>query len=76
MLVLDHDAPNLHGLACQDVLNTWIFAGNDNLVKDVYVAGRQVVQNGRHRQQEQIEKSSVTACSNCVSCRLLVPIKN
>lgn len=61
MLVLDEAHPNLQDLASQDILNTWIFAGNDNLIRDVYVAGKQVVQQGRHIEQEKIQ-SEYIAC--------------
>lgn len=55
MLVLDDTHPNLAGITSCDVLNTWIFAGNDQLVRDVYVGGKQVVQSGRHVHQAQIQ---------------------
>ncbi|MFZ6654382.1 formimidoylglutamate deiminase [Undibacterium sp. TJN19] len=55
MLVLDDQHPNLAGMRSEDVLNTWIFAGNDNLVRDVYVGGSQVVQDGKHLQQPAIQ---------------------
>ncbi|MFZ6675878.1 formimidoylglutamate deiminase [Undibacterium sp. Xuan67W] len=54
-LVLDHLHPNLHGLPATEVLNTWIFAGNDNLVRDVRVGGRLVVEHGHHVLQESIQ---------------------
>ncbi|WP_394781202.1 formimidoylglutamate deiminase [Undibacterium sp.] len=54
MLVLDDRHPNLSGLPVEDVLNTWIFTGNDNLVRDVYVGGQQLVENGRHKNQDAI----------------------
>ena len=54
LLVLDADHPNLVGVAPADVLGTWIFSGNDNLVRDVLVGGRQVVQGGRHINQHAI----------------------
>ncbi len=60
-LLLDDQHPNLQGLPVTDVLNSWIFSGNDNLVRDVYVGGKQVVQNGKHNQQERIQREYV-AC--------------
>ena len=50
-LVLDADAPVLVGAHDRDVLDRWLFAGNRNLVRDVWVAGRQVVEDGQHRQR-------------------------
>ena len=60
-LVLDDQHPNLHDLLVVDLLNTWIFSGNDNLVRDVYVGGKQVVQSGKHVEQERIQREYV-AC--------------
>ncbi|MCU6435713.1 formimidoylglutamate deiminase [Undibacterium sp. Jales W-56] len=61
ILVLDAQHPNLQGLPAADLLNTWIFAGNDNLVRDVLVGGRLVVQQGRHVAQDAIQRDFV-AC--------------
>ncbi|MFZ6774167.1 formimidoylglutamate deiminase [Undibacterium sp. SXout7W] len=57
MLVLDATHPNLTGLHCDELLNTWIFSGNDNLVRHVYVGGRQVIVDGRHIQQASIQSA-------------------
>ncbi|MFL6587105.1 MAG: formimidoylglutamate deiminase [Luteimonas sp.] len=51
-VVLDADAPLLAGAAEHDVLDRWLFAGNRPLVREVHVAGRQVVEEGRHAQHE------------------------
>lgn len=56
LLVLDANHPNLSGIACGDVLNTWIFSGNDNLVRDVLVGGLWRVKDGRHVNQAAIEQ--------------------
>ena len=56
LLVLDGEHPNLYGIASSDLLNSWIFSGNDNLVRDVLVGGRWRVKNGQHLQQKQIEQ--------------------
>ena len=55
IVVLDDQHPNLAGISNADVLNTWIFAGNDNLVRDVYVGGKMAVQNGKHLRQAEIQ---------------------
>lgn len=47
-IVLDADAPILAGARPVDVADRWIFSGNRPLVKEVSVAGRQVVREGRH----------------------------
>jgi formimidoylglutamate deiminase len=54
LLVLDSEHPNLDGIAPVDALGTFIFSGNDNLVRDVLAGGRWVVQGGRHIGQEAI----------------------
>src|SRR5206468_9826484 len=48
LLVLDADHPNLDGVDAADVLNRFLFCGNDNLVRDVLAGGRWVVRGGRH----------------------------
>jgi formimidoylglutamate deiminase len=58
-LVLDEAHPNLQALAPESVMNTLIFAGNDNLVKNVVVGGKTVVSAGRHVQQTQIQAAFV-----------------
>ncbi|MFZ6780370.1 formimidoylglutamate deiminase [Undibacterium sp. Ji83W] len=60
IVVLDEQHPNLAGISSADVLNTWIFAGNDNLVRDVYVGGKKIVQAGQHKNQTEIQLSYVT----------------
>ncbi|MFZ6649454.1 formimidoylglutamate deiminase [Undibacterium sp. TJN25] len=61
MLVLDGQHPNLAELPAVDVLNTWMFTGNDNLVRDVYVGGNKVVENGRHKDQAAISAAYAAA---------------
>ncbi|MCD9124629.1 formimidoylglutamate deiminase [Luteimonas fraxinea] len=51
-VVLDADAPQLAGATERDVLDRWLFAGNRPLVREVHVAGRQVVANGHHALHE------------------------
>lgn len=55
-LVLDSDAPQFAGASASasDAIDRWIFSGNRNLVRDVYVGGHQVVRNGVHRDREAI----------------------
>ena len=54
LIVLDDAHPNLDGMAPNDVLGSFIFCGNDNLVRDVLVGGQWVVRAGRHRAQDAI----------------------
>ncbi len=53
-IVLDDESPLLAGRDAADVIDTWIFAGNANLVRDVVVAGEPVVRDFRHRDEERI----------------------
>jgi formimidoylglutamate deiminase len=54
MIVLDDGHPNMFGLALDEVLGSFVFSGNDNLVKDVMVGGRWVVRNQQHVAQQAI----------------------
>ncbi|NML61595.1 formimidoylglutamate deiminase [Massilia sp. RP-1-19] len=56
LLVLDSDHPNLDGLEPSDVLGSFVFCGNDNLVKDVLAGGRWVVRDGAHMAQDAIRQ--------------------
>jgi len=54
IVVLDTQHPALAGRSGDDVLDSWIFAGEDTPVRDVYVGGRLVVEGGRHPRQDDI----------------------
>ena len=54
-MVLDKMHPVLAGRSGNTILDSWIFMGGRELITDVFVAGRHLVQNGRHINQEQIE---------------------
>ena len=56
LLTLDAEALPMWGCAEDEILDRWIFAGDDTLVCEVWSAGRAVVENGRHVQHEQIER--------------------
>lgn len=47
-LVLDANAIDLEGRDGDEILDTYIFAGDDRLVSDVWSAGRHVVRDGKH----------------------------
>ncbi len=49
LLALDAEAVDLIGRSGDAMLDTWIFAGDDRLVKAVWAAGRHVVSEGRHK---------------------------
>lgn len=54
LIVLDEDAPQLAGRGREHLLDSWLFSGNRNLVKDVMVNGRWCVRDGRHPAREVI----------------------
>ncbi|NOU05764.1 MAG: formimidoylglutamate deiminase [Hyphomicrobiaceae bacterium] len=54
LMALDCDAVDLSGKRGDDVLDSYIFAGDDRMVSDVWSAGRHVVKNGQHIHRERI----------------------
>jgi formimidoylglutamate deiminase len=48
LVVLDNENPDLAGRSGDAIANAFIFSGARSLVRDVMVAGRWVVQEGRH----------------------------
>jgi formimidoylglutamate deiminase len=58
-IIFDDQHPNLQGIGAVDVLSSVVFTGNDNLIRDVYVGGQQVVAAGRHRDQTLINANYV-----------------
>lgn len=53
-VVLDMSAPIFAGARAEDLIDRWIFSGNRPAVREVHVAGRCVVADGRHRDHEAI----------------------
>lgn len=62
LIGLDAGALALDGLSGDAVLDAWIFCADDRLVRDVWVAGRQVVAQGRHFARQAIEKRFRAVC--------------
>lgn len=54
LLTLDVNSIHTVGLSGDKLLDGWIFAGNDDLVRDVFSAGRHVVENGHHKNSASI----------------------
>jgi formimidoylglutamate deiminase len=52
VVVLDPEHPALVGRTGDDVLDSWLFSGDDTPVRDVIVGGRAVVRDGRHVLQD------------------------
>jgi formiminoglutamate deiminase len=56
IVVLDPAHSALLGRQKDQALDAWIFSGGNAAVRDVYVGGKRVVEQGRHIQHEQITK--------------------
>ena len=54
LVVLDDASPLLAGRDTANLIDTWLFSGNSNLVRDVLVNGRNVVRDFEHAQQTRI----------------------
>jgi formimidoylglutamate deiminase len=54
LIVLDGDAPVLAGKRGDDTLDSYVFSGGRELVRDVYVAGKRVIESGRHAAENEI----------------------
>ncbi len=54
MMSLDTRSEHLWGRTRDSLLDAWIFAGGDRLIKDVWAAGRHVVRDGAHRDRPKI----------------------
>jgi formimidoylglutamate deiminase len=54
LVSLDLSRPSLTALRPDQLVDGWVFAANDNVVSDVWSAGRHVVRDGQHRQRDVI----------------------
>ncbi|GAB3372582.1 formimidoylglutamate deiminase [Azotobacter armeniacus] len=57
LLVLDGADPYLASSEGDQLLNRWLFAGGDRQVRDLMVAGRWVVREGRHADEERTARA-------------------
>jgi formimidoylglutamate deiminase len=48
MMAIGTDHPDLDGLTGDAILDAYVFAGDDRMVRDVWAAGRHMVQDGQH----------------------------
>lgn len=67
LLVLDPDAPTLLGREGDLLIDSLIFSGNQNPVRDVMVGGRWVVEEGRHIEESAIFEQYKAAVSALTS---------
>ncbi len=56
MVVVDGSHPSLLALDGDHLLDGWIFAADDRVVRDVWSAGRHCVTEGRHRHRDGVER--------------------
>jgi len=56
-IVLDDQHPRLYGRQQDDLLDSWIFSGNETLVRDVYIGGNKIIDHGRHADEETIQRN-------------------
>ena len=54
LVALDTEHENLIGLSGDHLLDAWIFSSDDDIVTDVWAAGRHVVTDGRHKERDKI----------------------
>lgn len=54
LVILDADHPALVGRQGDEILDAWIFSGEDTPVRDVMVGGTWVVEDGRHVRQDEV----------------------
>jgi formimidoylglutamate deiminase len=54
VVVLDPDHSSLVGRAGDDLLDSWLFAGDESPVCDVFVGGAHVVRDGRHIREDEV----------------------
>ena len=56
LVELDMAHPLLDGLNPEQVLDAWVFAGSDDMIRSVWVAARPVIQSGRHPDEDILER--------------------
>ena len=54
LVLLDCEHPILTGRREETLLDSFLFSGNENIIRDVFVGGDHVVENGRHVREEEI----------------------
>jgi len=57
LMALDVSGPDLTGVSGDTILDTWIFAGDDRLVTDLWSAGRHLVSGGRHHARDAVTRA-------------------
>ena len=66
-MAIDRDHPVLTALDAGQLLDGWIFAADDRVVREVWSAGRHVVRDGRHVARDAIEARYRTAIAGILA---------
>lgn len=53
-VVIDTLHPRLYARSQNDLMDSWIFSGNDNPVTDVFIGGTRVITDGQHGDEQRI----------------------
>lgn len=61
LLALDDQHVDLAGVCGDTILDSFAFAGDSQMVRDVWAAGRHVVQNGAHKHRHEITRAYAAA---------------
>lgn len=54
-IVLETEHPLLAERSEDEIIDSWIFSGNQNIVRDVFVGGQQLIKEGHHANEEVIQ---------------------
>ena len=56
LIALDAESANFIAVEKDQWLDAWLFASDDQLITDVWAAGKHLVENGRHIERDRIEQ--------------------
>jgi len=56
-VALNSQQPRLYGRIQDDLIDSWIFSGNTNLVESVFVGGKKIIDQGHHPDEETIARN-------------------
>ena len=56
-MVWDDKEPFIQASKAEDLINRWLFGLSGNPIKDVYVAGQQVIKQGQHALDQQTNEA-------------------
>jgi formimidoylglutamate deiminase len=67
LVAIDREHAALAPLAAEQLLDGWVFAADDRVVREVWSAGRHVVRDGRHVGREAVEARYKRAMAGIVA---------